>query len=98
MPATRFRCFPADVTLPGGTELRTVLVLDRGEGVHVYARRSDYPGEDTRDERVVLVGTFGTEVVPQQLDRWTIATDEGEVLVTRGSGCGCSHPLKGWGP
>lgn len=98
MPGTALpgRLFPANVTLPDGRLLRTVLVWANQDGSRsIYGTSTAHVGEPVPgNPRVVKVATLEAGDVTMERGRWLLA---GAVL-ERGSGCGCSHPLKRWSP
>lgn len=100
-PATTFRQFPSAVALPDGRQVDKALVLSAGGTVSIFAMRRDWPdGAETRTQQVTQVGEWeGAEVEPVEPGVHRIATPEGDVIVTTGSGCGgCGQLLPSWQP
>lgn len=81
--------FPARATHPDGTVTEPVKVFERGQRVDVVAL-------DDQRRPVVLV-SFDRALTRRRVDAKAVLvaeTDEGEWTFVRGTGCGCSHPLK----
>lgn len=89
MLTTRDLPFPSSVTAPDGAALWSIArcrVVDGRLEVFAYTQGA-----------VRLVGSgvvMGVEPVETQRNTLRVSTDDGDWIIAKGQGCGCSHPLK----
>jgi hypothetical protein len=89
--------FPASVTLNGNLLARTARAVITRTRVYVWIA-------DGRTPRLILDAPYdpAASVVPRYnaptAHRATVVTPDGNVVVDRQRGCGCSNPLARWRP
>jgi hypothetical protein len=98
-PVTIKRWFPADVTLPDGRLLTNVLAIATKTRLYVWTRGTGrgveavYVAEHTE----AAASLRAQAALPSGATRIEIGGD-GHAVIRRGSGCGCSDPLKTYQP
>lgn len=78
--------FPLQVELPGGDTIQPVKAVESGPGEALVVEW------DAGSGRTVEV--VSGPVVEVGRETWRVTGVDGGYLLTRGRGCGCSHPLK----
>jgi hypothetical protein len=100
-PVTLKRWFPADVTLPDGQTLTSVLAIATRARLYVWTRK---PGA-ARDVALAYLADHTTEAADIRVQaalssggvRVRVGDDE-HVTIRRQSGCACGDPLKTFQP
>lgn len=100
-PVTIKRWFPADVTLPDGRMLTNALAIATHARLYVWTRRAGAPREVALTylaEHTEAASSLRAQAaLPSAATRIEIGGD-GSAVIRRGSGCGCSDPLKTFVP